>query len=110
MIKLAAMFYFIGLICFYHMADFTKQDWAQIYYLWDKCKDVFFSGVIYFCIPKKGKMFKTIFYFCLIRFIWELAAWMLNSNINNSRAIDFIFLIFLGIWIYQLILEWQRSK
>lgn len=108
LIGISAAFYFLGLVCFYHIADFTKPEWGVAYYLWDKAKDVLFSAVISYKIPKSK--FKTIYYFCVIRLGWEIAALTINSNINDSKVIDFLFLLFIVIWVYQLIREWSKSK
>lgn len=104
----AAVWYFIGMLCFYHIADFSKPDWGTAYYLWDKAKDLLFAGAIVYNIPRSK--FKIIFYFCIIRLVWEIAALTLNSDINNGRVIDWLFLLFVGIWVYQLSSEWQKLK
>ena len=108
LVGISAAFYFLGLVCFYHIADFSKPEWVVPFYLWDKAKDLLFSAVITYKVPKSK--FKTIFYFCVIRLGWEITALTINSNINNSKAIDFLFLLFMGIWGYQLIREWSKSK
>lgn len=108
----AAAWYFIGMLTFYQFADFSTPAWAKWYYLWDKTKDVLLAAVIGYSI-NWGSSFKIIFYFCLIRLLWEVAALIISADINDSRVIDWLFLVFLTMWFYTMLNEvrkWQKPK
>lgn len=105
---IASVWYFVGMICFYHIADWQIEGWVNGYYFWDKGKDLLFAGAITFNVPVYGKQFKTIFYFCIIRLAWEVAALTMNSDINNSMVINILFLLFPLIWVWQLLKEWWK--
>ena len=112
-VVVAAVWYMAGLLLFYYAADYSNQHWVSGFYIWDKTKDLLFVTAIMVNLKQFRKSFKTIFYFCIIRLVWEIVADITRVDINNSNVIDWIFLVFLILWLMAAIKElkaWRSAK
>lgn len=98
------VFYMLGLLVFYHIADFSQTDWKNAYYLWDKSKDLILISAIYF-LTKRQRSVLVIVMFSAIRFVWELIADISKLDINNTIAINWLFILCLVAWILVMIKE-----
>lgn len=110
-LQLFLIWFLIGMTVFYHMADFSQPVWSHIYYLWDKGKDVLIMAALIALAPRLKKFVLPVFVFSIIRFLWEVAAWVINEDINNSKVIDYLFLLCLGVYLWIFIKEskeWQK--
>lgn len=94
----------LGLLVFYHIADFSQTDWKNAYYLWDKSKDLILISAIYF-LTKRQRSVLVIVMFSAIRFVWELIADISKLDINNTIAINWLFILCLVAWILVMIKE-----
>lgn len=77
----------MGLLVFYHIADFTDQNWMQGYFYWDKGKDLLFIAAIYY-LTRRQRAVLVILLFSAIRFVWELVANLTGLPINNIPVIN----------------------
>lgn len=105
------MWYLLGLLLFYHMADFSNPVWGHLYYVWDKGKDVLLLVALAGLAPKHRKQILPVIIFSIIRLLWEVAAWLINQNINGSKVIDYLFLLCLVVYLWPFIKEskeWQK--
>ena len=105
------MWYLLGLLLFYHMADFGKPFWGHLYYVWDKGKDVLLLVTLAGLAPRHRKQILPVIIFSIIRFLWEVATWIISTDINGSRVIDYLFLLCLAAYLWPFIKEskeWQK--
>ena len=111
MIALSLIWYLLGLIVFYTFGQIGIDYWAEIYYVWDKAKDVLFIWAIYQLI--KGKAFLWVLIFSIIRFVWEIFSLILGTSVNNEKAVAALFLI-LSILCLAILLrdvsKWRKQN
>ena len=115
------LFFFFGIVVFYNYADFEKPVWGDIYFMWDKTKDVLLIGTIFYLlkiVSVQNRVFKTVlvisksvFIFALIRLAWEVISLVTGIDINRRVIIDIIFILFILVWVWPLLkILWQRRN
>ena len=102
--QIGLVVYMLGLMVFYHMADFSHPDWKAAYYMWDKAKDLILILAIYL-LTKRQRALLVILLFSAIRFLWELIADISHTDINNIVAINWLFLVCLAAWGWLMLKE-----
>ncbi len=103
-------FYLIGYLIFASCATFGIQYWVTGYFLWDKAKDVLFLTSIYHA-PKNSTSLMPMILFAGARFVWEIISAITEWNINNTKAVGFLFMasaLTIGIILWQELMKWQR--
>lgn len=100
--KSAIVFYILGLFVFYFIADYQYKEWKEIYYLWDKTKDVILWVAAYQLLKRLRPYLLPVVIFSIIRVLWDLTAWIISEDINNTKVIDWLFILLplSIIWIY----------
>ena len=107
-LKFFLIWFLIGMTVFYHLADFSQPVWSHIYYVWDKGKDVLVMAALIAVAPRFKKFVLPIFIFSIIRFLWEVASWVIQADINNSKVIDYLFLLCLAVYLWIFTNEWKE--
>lgn len=111
MIAAAIAWYLIGLIVFYTFGQLSVDYWHDLYFIWDKAKDVFFLGAIYQLV--RGRTVKYVLIFSIIRLIWEIFSSISGVSINNEKSVGVLFLILAIICLVILLSEytkWQKQN
>lgn len=97
-LKVAIAWYIVGLLIFLLWMVVEKtggnNKWPDYYYIWDKAKDVLLIAAIYFLIEKKTRwIVLPALIYSIIRLIWEPISMMTGIGINNSMAVNILFLV-----------------
>jgi hypothetical protein len=113
MIRIAIAVYMVGLLILYTWGQ-INTGWHDVYYLWDKGKDlVLFLGV-YHILPLPNKKFIVpVLWFSLIRFVWQIISTLTGLNINNTEVVGWLFIIAAGTCSYLMLKgfkEWHTRK
>lgn len=93
MIAVAVSFYIVGLLVF-HVWGQLDDGWYEVYYIWDKAKDVLLTKGLHLVSPpqyKDGLLCVVIF--SLIRFLWQIISYFTGANINNTEVIGWLFIM-----------------
>lgn len=105
--------YMVGLLVFYVWGLFSTG-WYEVYYLWDKGKDALVFWAIYILISKKLKWaILPVLIFSIVRFIWQILSSVLKADINNEKAIDYLFIILAMLCSYLALKDiwtWLKSN
>lgn len=88
--------------------------WHDLYYLWDKAKDLLLFIAIFFLVHKKVRWaIKPIIVFSSIRLIWQIISSLTGLNINNTKIVGWLFIAAATISDYLFIkglIKWQRQN
>lgn len=128
------LFFFFGVVIFYHYKDnfgypicengnlvYVTSDWDFRYFFWDKGKDCLLTGFSYILLKKisdkRLEALKTItasiFFFALVRWLWEIISFLTGIYINTTWITDTIVVIFILIWVYPVLnkgFQWLKQK
>lgn len=110
-VGLSLAFYIIGLLVFLTWGKINGE-WADWFYLWDKCKDLFFITCIYLLIDRRHKwIVKVVAVYATIRVIWEITTMISGWNVNNAAAVGWLFILLSSICTFltlKELLKWRR--
>lgn len=84
----------LGATYLYFHNDYNTPLQAQLYYLWDKAKDFFFSGSLYFVL--RGKLKKVLFLITLcmlLRLLWQFFELINYEYANRIFFLNWLFLM-----------------
>lgn len=103
----------ISITLMYYYADYSKMIYREIYYLWDKIKDLLLASTVTILL-KKGKLkfaFGILSVFFAIRLLWQILE---LENFTYANRPFFIYVLFLlmgsaTFWI-ALITEKRNKK
>jgi hypothetical protein len=73
----------------------------KAYYLWDKGKDCLFIFCLLLACEPLRRFLLIVFFYSLIRLLWQIFITATNENINDSRWINVTWLITAGFMTYQ---------
>lgn len=130
------LFFFLGVVIFYHYKDnfgypicengeivYVSSVWDFRYFFWDKGKDCLLTGFIYILLKKLSRSDKrlrtlititlSIFFFALVRWLWEIISFLTGTYINTTWVTDLIVVIFILIWVFpelKKIFQWLKQK
>lgn len=103
----------VGLMAFHIKADFTTKIWADCYYTWDKGRDLLFFLILYRSFPKFRRLISLIIVYAIVRLCFQIVSSVTKMDTNDQRTVNTLYLILLGIFIYQSIKElkneWHRD-
>ncbi len=109
----ALLFYLLGVMVFLTAADFSIIHWVNAYYVWDKLKDVILITAIYALLPKYRKSIRWALGYAMIRVGWEVAAWIMELDVNGKKAVNSLFLVLataVVVLVVKDLKEWQKQK
>lgn len=112
-VKISIGWFLFGLLVFYHDAIFDMNIWAEMYYVWDKSKDVFLLMALWKCLRKLRSSILPLLIFSIIRLVWDLIAYCINENINNELIVNNLFGVCLVVYLVMIIkelLEWRKQN
>jgi len=107
--RLTVAFIVMGLLTFTGFAMFDVENWARAYALWDKGKDC----LLLFCLvnysaKKYSQLVKPIFYLSIMRLVWDGISWVTGLNINNTKVVGLLFLIYSFYVLYKTIKDVRK--
>lgn len=82
----------------------------KAYYLWDKGKDCLFIFCLLLVCEPLRRLLLPIFFYSLIRLLWQIFITATNENINDIRWINATWLILASYMTYLSIKENQKGK
>lgn len=107
----ALAFYIIGLLVFLTWGK-VSNTWADWFYLWDKCKDLFFLTCIYLLIEKRHKwIVKIVIAYATIRVLWEIITMIWGFSVNNAVVVGWLFILLASVCSFIILKElfkWRR--
>lgn len=113
MIAVGIAVYIVGLLVFY-VWGIVNTGWHEYYYLWDKGKDLLVFIAMYEIANKRlKKAIKPVIIFSIIRFLWQVISSVTSSDINNVKAVDYLFVTLVLVCSYLTIkdlYEWHKSN
>ena len=114
-LQAALLWYIIGIVSFLTYANFGGAVWPEIFYVWDKVKDVLLFAAAYALCPAKVKPFvRPVLIYAVIRFIWEIISAITGVTINDHRAVNTLFLVMAVVVAVLLIKDiearWNKLK
>jgi len=105
-------FFLVGLLMFLTKADFSKEGWSEVYFVWDKAKDLLALFIFYLLKRKYRPILLLIIIPASIRFIWDFIAYFLQVDVNIKGITTIQWLIVTGIIIFlsikDLISQWNQ--
>jgi len=113
-IKVAVVWFLMGLLFFYTAAVFKSYDALPnwIYYCWAKFDSVLMWIVVYeLCRRDMRKIIFPVLIFSIIRFIWDIVSFFTGVSVNNSSAVGFLFMLLVTVIFYLYLKElirWQK--
>lgn len=111
-VKIALVWYMSGLLLFFSSADWSVTGWTAGYWIWTMIKDTLFLYAALTAIPNLRNTVYPIFFYSIIRSVWEIIAQTLNKDINDSMVLDYMFYIILTITVYNLakniVNQWKK--
>lgn len=94
MIRFTIAFFMIGMLVFYAMATFHIDYWSRLYFIWDKGKDVIIMYSLWqLSVKKYGQVLQPVFWFTVVRLVWEFISWATGLAVNNSIVVGILFII-----------------
>lgn len=110
-IRFAIAVYMVGLLILYTWGQ-INTGWHDVYYIWDKGKDLLLFIGIYYLIPRSQRnIIVPIIWFSVIRFIWQIVSTLTGLNINNTEAVGWLFIGAAGVCSYLMLKgfkEWRK--
>lgn len=106
------VFYYVGGLLFMTAyADWSKEIWESIYYVWQRGKDTLaIAFMILVSREKYKKVLRPTLAVSLTLLAWEIIASASNADVNSLMIVDYIFLMCLAIVIYQYYLRWRERR
>ena len=106
MIRLTISFIVIWLIIFTSMATFDFgeywENWGRAYAFWDKGAFCLLCWIAWKPQPKKDiKELKPLFWLLICRLVWDGISWLTGLDINNTKAVGVLFLIYSFYVLYK---------
>jgi hypothetical protein len=110
-IGICALYMLLPFLAFYTMAGFEDSSWQQVYYYWDKSKDVL---LLYVLFRLSDKAYKGIplaaCIFAIIRLIWHIISGITGISINHNTWINFLFATLVLTCVIAVVSEWRKLK
>lgn len=115
--KLAAIWILciVGGFWFFRLRDMDNEKWWDLYYIWDKGKDVIAAVAILVAVRRvKGLslFYKTIIPFLVWRVLWEpvksAAGWEVNNKWENFIFVCLLAFSLLAFLILEL--KWRKPR
>lgn len=95
LIPLTIAFFLLGMLFFYLKADWSEKVYVDLYFYWDKTKDLLLVSCILILI--KAKILRLILallaLFCGFRLIWDIIAEISWETANHPIVIFILYLI-----------------
>lgn len=109
---IAFLWFGIGIAVCWVWAKFELRGWIDLYYIWDKSKDLLFLIALYYLIPKHAiRSAVACGVLALIRILWEIISIITHRSINDQGAMNILFLAMsTGLAMYLLIDLRKRWK
>ena len=115
MIRIAILWYLIGLLLFYTVATFDVQsynNWGYFYYGWQKLCDILFIVTI-LLRPKSSQVIQPVLYIAFARFLWEIISFSCGFQSTTPIIVGSLFIILIIVCLFITIKEitrWRRLK
>lgn len=111
-IQISIVFIMLGITYLYFHNEYNTPLSRQLYYLWDKGKDFFFSGSLYFYLKGRFKQIFLLISMCmLLRLLWQLFEIINYDYANRTFFLNWLFLVCcLAILGINLISIYQSKK
>lgn len=111
-LNISLIWYAVGITVCWILIFTSVQHWADVYYIWDKSKDVLLMLVILYLIPRH-RILPTafVFVYTILRLLWEIVSIIIQADINTHWGANILFLIMaVCLAIYLLIDIRKRWK
>lgn len=108
-ITLIVWYFVAGLLLFHVEADFSKMSWQNAYYLWQKSLDLLFFLILYSIVPNGRSVFIPVIFYSIVRLCFQVITIIAKTDTNDQRIVNTLYLILLGIFIYQSIKEIRKE-
>ena len=110
-IRVAIAVYMVGLLVFYTWGQ-INTGWHELYFAWDKGKDlILMLGIREILPPKHRSIVTPLIWFSLIRFVWQIISTITGLNINNTEIVGWLFIGAAGVCSYLMLKgfkEWRN--
>ena len=109
----AILFFWFGLLFFYAKAVFGFWFWDDVYFIWDKTKDVSFVLMGYAAFPKLKRFIVYPLIVASARALWEIIAFIWNLDVQSKMMVNAVFLtsvLFITAILFKEFQRWQKLK
>ncbi len=112
LLKLVVVVHILGLFVCNLLGLFTRA-WEQIYFYWDKSAGAGFLVwmVLYYAVSRDRKwIIRPVLILAVIRFIWQVIAYMKGWDINNEAWLALFFVLLSAGAGYLVLHEKSRAN
>lgn len=114
LIQVTVLFMLTGWL-FFLIRGREEEPYTSIYFIWDKGKDALLVKCVLILMDVKYRwIVKPVYYFCLIRLLWEIANPFTDLEINHPDIITGLFTIIATgvalLLLKDLILRWKQKQ
>jgi multisubunit Na+/H+ antiporter MnhG subunit len=101
------------MLVFLIQATFGLPLWDDVYYLWQAILLSLCFGTILTLLPNENKwIIKPVFYYSLIKVVWEVLSLTTDIDINHPQAVNTAFLVLITgvgmLLLKDLAQRWKR--